>query len=57
MLAGCLTEKGEDELKKTCSERLITVSLDVTDHDSITRALATVKECLPSDTGGCDTRQ
>uniref|UniRef100_A0A8C4SG11 Dehydrogenase/reductase (SDR family) member 9 n=1 Tax=Erpetoichthys calabaricus TaxID=27687 RepID=A0A8C4SG11_ERPCA len=30
VLAGCFTEKGEDELKKTTSEKLVTFHLDVT---------------------------
>lgn len=43
VIAGCYTEKGEDELKKSCSARLSTVSLDVTDNDSITKAAGFIK--------------
>ncbi|XP_067109316.1 dehydrogenase/reductase SDR family member 9 [Osmerus mordax] len=37
--AACYTEKGEDELKKACSERLKTLHLDVTSQDSINKAV------------------
>ena len=48
VFAGCLTEKGETELKKVCSERLHTVPLDVTNHDSITRAFELISNKLHS---------
>ncbi|XP_076858809.1 retinol dehydrogenase 7-like [Brachyhypopomus gauderio] len=38
VIAGCFTEKGEDELQKACSSRLSTVHLDVTDNNSISKA-------------------
>ena len=33
VIAGCLTERGEEELRKTCSSRLATVHLDVSNHE------------------------
>ncbi|XP_066542706.1 dehydrogenase/reductase SDR family member 9 [Hoplias malabaricus] len=43
VVAGCYTEKGEDELKKSCSSRLCTVQLDVTDDESIRKATDIIK--------------
>ncbi|KAL7865467.1 hypothetical protein SRHO_G00107140 [Serrasalmus rhombeus] len=43
VIAGCYTEKGEDELKKACSSRLCTVQLDVTDNESIKKATDAIK--------------
>ncbi|XP_041856911.1 dehydrogenase/reductase SDR family member 9 [Melanotaenia boesemani] len=43
VIAGCYTEKGEDELKKISSDRLTTVPLDVTDSESVTKAAASIK--------------
>ena len=48
VFAGCFTEKGETELRKVCSERLCTVPLDVTDHDSIRRAFELISKELQS---------
>ena len=48
VFAGCFTEKGEIELKKICSERLHLVQLDVTNHDSITRAFELISSRLQS---------
>lgn len=52
VIAGCLTEKGEEELRKACSSRLKTVHLNVTKHDSVIKAAEFVKELLPPKTGG-----
>lgn len=52
VIAGCLTEKGEEELRKACSSRLKTVHLNVTKHDSVIKAAEFVKESLPPKTGG-----
>ena len=52
VFAGCFTEKGETELKKVCSERLLPVPLDVTDHDSITRAFEVISSKLLSSGNG-----
>uniref|UniRef100_A0A4W4GV64 Uncharacterized protein n=1 Tax=Electrophorus electricus TaxID=8005 RepID=A0A4W4GV64_ELEEL len=43
VIAGCYTEKGEDELNKACSTRLSTVQLDVTDNNSISKATDFIK--------------
>ncbi|XP_035532900.1 retinol dehydrogenase 7-like [Morone saxatilis] len=43
VIAACYTEKGEDELKKNCSDRLATVHLDVTDSESVGKAAALIK--------------
>lgn len=41
VIAGCYTEKGEDELKKISSDKLTTTHLDVTDSESV-RKVATL---------------
>ncbi|XP_053351822.1 retinol dehydrogenase 16-like isoform X2 [Clarias gariepinus] len=46
VIAGCYTEKGEIELKKACSARLITVQLDVSDNDSIKKAAGIIKNTV-----------
>jgi NAD(P)-dependent dehydrogenase (short-subunit alcohol dehydrogenase family) len=46
VFAGCLTERGADELRKRCSKRLQTILLDVTQSDSIQHALAIVEAKL-----------
>ena len=51
VIAGCLTEQGEEELKKSCSSRLKTVRLNVASHDSVTKAYDTVKTLLPAGKG------
>lgn len=43
VIAGCYTEKGEDELKKSSSDRLSTVQLDVSDSASVARAAALIR--------------
>ncbi|KAF7647266.1 hypothetical protein LDENG_00174980 [Lucifuga dentata] len=43
VIAGCYTEKGEDELKKITSGRLTTIQLDVSDHQSVNKAAALIK--------------
>ncbi|KAL2081431.1 hypothetical protein ACEWY4_023284 [Coilia grayii] len=43
VIAGCYTEKGEDELKKVTSYRLTTLRLDVSNADSISKAAASIK--------------
>ncbi|XP_057707769.1 retinol dehydrogenase 7-like [Corythoichthys intestinalis] len=42
VIAGCYTEKGEDELKKACSDRVTTLHVDVTDSASVRRAAALI---------------
>lgn len=51
VFAGCLTEKGEDELKKTCSDRIRPIGLDVSKSDSVRRAFEYVKSKLPPGKG------
>ena len=51
VIAGCLTEAGESELRKKCSKRLITVPLDVSKHDSVVKAYDTVTSLLPKGKG------
>ncbi|XP_061697464.1 retinol dehydrogenase 7-like [Syngnathoides biaculeatus] len=42
VIAGCYTEKGEDELKKASSVRLTTLHLDVTDSASVRQSTALI---------------
>ncbi|XP_077392629.1 retinol dehydrogenase 7-like isoform X3 [Festucalex cinctus] len=42
VIAGCYTDKGEDELKKASSDRLTTLHLDVTDSASVKQATALI---------------
>ena len=51
VFAGCLTQKGETELRQVCSDRLTTLSMDVSDPDSVRRAFDAVKKQLPADQG------
>ncbi|XP_060077548.1 short-chain dehydrogenase/reductase family 9C member 7-like [Ylistrum balloti] len=51
VFAGCLTPKGQQDLEKATSKRLVTVALDVTNEDSIRKAYAEVKQKLPHDKG------
>ena len=51
VFAGCLTEKGEDDLRKQCSSRLKPVSMNVADHDSVLKAYDTVKGMIPQGRG------
>jgi len=48
VFAGCFTEQGETMLKNICSERMHTVSLDVTNHDSISGAFELISAKLQS---------
>lgn len=49
--AGCLTERGEDELRKVCTASLRTVPLNVADPKSVRQAYEVVKAGLPPGTG------
>ncbi len=51
VIAGCLTESGETELRKACSNKLKTISLDVASHDSVLKAYEQVKSFLPHGKG------
>lgn len=57
VFAGCLSEKGEDELRKVCSNRLQTVRLDVSSPESIRQAYQVVKSKLPPGKGNGITRE
>lgn len=43
VIAGCYTEKGEDELKKATSDRLTTLALDVSNAQSVSKAADSIK--------------
>jgi len=49
VFAGCLTEKGETELKKVCSDRVVTLSMDVTKPESVRKAFDVISEKLKKD--------
>jgi len=51
VFAGCLTESGETDLKKSCSNNVVTFSLDVTKQESVRNALQLVKSKLPPGKG------
>ena len=51
VFAGCLTQKGQTELQHSCSDRLVTLSLDVSDPDSVCKAFDFVKNQLPANQG------
>lgn len=51
VFAGCYSEKGADEVRKSCSKRVQTINLDVTNRESIKKAIDCVKEALPGSTG------
>ncbi|XP_028647405.1 retinol dehydrogenase 7 [Erpetoichthys calabaricus] len=46
VFAGCFTEKGQDELKKSTSDKLVTFHLDVTKSDSIRKAAELIKSTV-----------
>lgn len=43
VIAGCYTEKGEVELKKSTTNRLTTVQLDVSKSESVAKVAASIK--------------
>lgn len=43
VIASCYTEKGEEDLKKSCSSNLITVHLDVRSNESVTKVADMIK--------------
>ena len=51
VFAGCLTEAAETELRKECSHKLKTFTLDVTSEKSVRKGLEFVKENLPQGRG------
>lgn len=44
VIAGCFSEKGEEDLRKACSDRLTTTHLDVRKNESITKVAALIKD-------------
>ncbi|KAM3857137.1 retinol dehydrogenase 7-like [Diretmus argenteus] len=44
VIAACFTEKGEEDLRKSCSNKLITTHLDVRSNDSITKVKAMIQD-------------
>ncbi|XP_026862712.2 retinol dehydrogenase 7-like [Electrophorus electricus] len=46
VVAACFTEKGEEELKKSCSSRVSSVSLDVRKPESIDKAADFIKDLV-----------
>lgn len=46
ILAGCLTQKGAEELERVTSDRLKTIILDVTSTESVAAATEWVKGCV-----------
>ncbi|KAJ0062311.1 hypothetical protein NL108_007521 [Boleophthalmus pectinirostris] len=44
VIAGCYSEKGEEDLKKSCSERLTAVHLDVVSKDSVAKVATLIKD-------------
>ena len=51
VIAGCLTEAGETDLRKSCSERLKTIQMDVSKRESVQKAFEFVTNTLPAETG------
>lgn len=46
VVAACFTEKGEEELKKSCSSRMSAVHLDVRKQESIDKVADFIKELV-----------
>ncbi|KAM7365461.1 hypothetical protein PAMP_016382 [Pampus punctatissimus] len=44
VIASCFTEKGEEDLKKSCSSNLITTHLDVRSNESVTKVATMIKD-------------
>lgn len=51
VFAACLTETGQVELTRTCSDRMVPFEMDVTNHSSVQRAYDFVKSALPAGKG------
>ena len=51
VIACCYTSDGEKELQSSCSDKLRTVHLDVSTHQSVEDCYQEVKKILPPDTG------
>uniref|UniRef100_A0A8C6S9S8 Dehydrogenase/reductase 9 n=1 Tax=Neogobius melanostomus TaxID=47308 RepID=A0A8C6S9S8_9GOBI len=44
VIAGCYSEKGEEDLRKACSERLTTTHLDVVSKESVAKVATMIKD-------------
>ncbi|XP_034032380.1 retinol dehydrogenase 16-like [Thalassophryne amazonica] len=44
VIASCFTEKGEEDMKKSCSSNLITTHLDVRSNESVAKVAAMIKD-------------
>lgn len=44
VIAGCYSEKGEEDLKKSCSDRLTATHLDVASKESVAKVAALIKD-------------
>ena len=53
VIAACLMESGETELRKSCSNKLHTVHMDVSNPESVKKAYDQVKSMLPHGKGRC----
>ncbi len=51
VIAGCLTERGETDLRKKCSDKIKTITLDVTKHYNVLQAFEQVRNILPQGKG------
>ena len=51
MIATCLTESGETELRKSCSQRLHTIHMDVSNSESVKKGYEEVTKILPPGKG------
>ena len=51
VIAGCLTEAGQVELRAVCTPRVKTLHVDVTDQDSVRRAYVFVSRIVPATEG------
>lgn len=51
VLAACLTEKGQSELREEASSRLVPLFLDVTNEAGLVEARSIVERCLPPGKG------
>ena len=51
IIATCLTESGETELRKSCSQRLHTIHMDVSNSESVKKGYEEVTKILPPGKG------
>ena len=51
VIATCLTESGETDLRKSCSQRLHTIHMDVSNSESVKKGYEEVVKILPQGKG------